>query len=201
MGLIGWYRRFVSDFATLAVPLTNLLAKGIKNPIPWTEDCENAFVKLKERICADPVLQSPDFTQRFLVQVDASATGLGAVLLQGATGEERPVTYLSRKLLPRETRYSAVEKECLAIKWALESLRYYLLGREFDLETDHRALTWIHSMKDRNSRVTRWYLSLQPYNFKVRHRPGKQNVVADYLSRFPASARLREGGDNVTEEN
>ncbi|XP_073668194.1 uncharacterized protein [Paramisgurnus dabryanus] len=201
LGLIGWYRRFVSDFATLAVPLTNLLAKGIKNPIPWTEDCENAFVKLKERICADPVLQSPDFTQRFLVQVDASATGLGAVLLQGATGEERPVTYLSRKLLPRETRYSAVEKECLAIKWALESLRYYLLGREFDLETDHRALTWIHSMKDRNSRVTRWYLSLQPYNFKVRHRPGKQNVVADYLSRFPASARLREGGDNVTEEN
>lgn len=80
-------------------------------------------------------LKSPDFTQRFLVQVNASATGLGAFLVQGNQGNERPVVYLSHKLLPRDTHYSAVEKECLAIKWALESLQYYFLGREFDLET------------------------------------------------------------------
>ncbi len=147
-------------------------------------------------MCSSPVLQSPDFTQSFLVQVDASAKGLGAVLVQGTQGNEKPVVYLSRKLLPRETLYSAVEKECLAIKWALESLRYYLFGREFSLETDHRALTWLHSMKDHNGRVMRWYLSQQP--FKVRHRPGRLNVVADYLSRFPASNRLEEGGGNVT---
>ncbi len=114
-----------------------------------------------------PVLQSPNYFQRFLVQVDASATGIGAVLAQGSAGEEKPVIFLSRKLLPRETRYSAIEKECLAIKWALDSLRYYLLGREFDLETDHRALTWIHSMKESQARITRWYLALQPYHFKV----------------------------------
>ena len=106
---------------------------------------------------------------------------------------------MSRKLLPRESRYSTIEKEGLAIKWSLESLRYYLLGREFDLDTDHRALTWINSMKDTNSRLTRWYLSLQPFQFHIRHRAGRTNVVADYLSRLPHIANLGEEGDNVTE--
>lgn len=198
LGLVGWYRRFVQNFASIAAPLTDLLDKTVRNPIPWTGSCETAFNTLKEKMCSSPVLQSPDFSQRFLVQVDASAIGLGAVLAQGCEGERKIVVYLSRKLLPRETRYSAVEKEGLAIKWALDSLRYYLLGREFDLETDHKALSWIQTMKDHNSRVTRWYLALQPYNFKIRHRPGRQNVVADYLSRFPTSPRLGEGEGNVT---
>lgn len=87
--------------------------------------------------------------------MDASASGLGAVLAQEEKGQEQPILYLNRKLLPQNTRYSTIEKEGLAIKWALESLRYYLLGREFDLETDHRALTWINSMKDRNARISR----------------------------------------------
>ncbi|CAL9683597.1 unnamed protein product [Knipowitschia caucasica] len=173
--------------------------KDQRNPVVWNEDCETAFQALKSYLCSSPVLRSPDFEQRFLVQTDASAVGLGAVLAQGDPGEERPVRYLSRKLLPRETRYSTVEKEGLAIKWALESLRYYLLGREFDLETDHRALTWMNSMKDHNSRLTRWYLSLQPFQFQIRHRAGKTNVVADYLSRLPHIVNLEEEGDNVTE--
>ena len=118
---------------------------------------------------------------------------------EGEPGEERPVLYLSRKMLPRETRYSTIEKECLAMKWALDSLRYYLLGREFDLDTDHRALTWIQSMKDRNARVTRWYLALQPFRFNIRHKAGKQNIVADYLSRLPILANLEEEERNVTE--
>lgn len=90
------------------------------------------------------------------------------MLAQEDIGLEQPILYLSRKLQPWETRYSTIEKECLAIKWALDSLRYYLLGREFDLETEHRAFTWIHTMKDQNSRVTRWYLFLQPFQFKGR---------------------------------
>ncbi|CAL9692012.1 unnamed protein product [Knipowitschia caucasica] len=199
LGLAGWYRRFVPQFATIAAPLTALTMKDQRNPVVWNEDCETAFQALKSCLCSSPVLRSPDFEQRFLVQTDASAVGLGAVLAQGDPGEERPVRYLSRKLLPRETRYSTVEKEGLAIKWALESLRYYLLGREFDLETDHRALTWMNSMKDHNSRLTRWYLSLQPFQFQIRHRAGKTNVVADYLSRLPHIVNLEEEGDNVTE--
>eukprot|EP00063_Salmo_salar_P026974 XP_014001809.1 PREDICTED: uncharacterized protein LOC106572279 [Salmo salar] len=185
LGLAGWYRRFIPQFSTIAVPLTNLTSKVASNPVKWTEECEEAFRILKKRLCSFPVLQTPDFQKRFLVQVDASAVGIGAVLAQGEPGEELPVLYLSRKLLPRETRYSTIEKECLAIKWALDSLRYYLLGREFDLHTDHRALTWIQTMKDRNSRVTRWYLELQPFRFCVRHKAGKENVTPDYLSRLP----------------
>lgn len=193
LGLVGWYRRFVPQFATIAAPLTALTCKDQRNPVTWTDECEEAFKTLKNQLCASPVLRSPDFSQRFLVQVDASAVGLGAVLAQGDPGEERPILYLSRKMQPRKTRYSTVEKEGLAIKWALEGLRYYLLGREFDLETDHRALTWINSMKDHKSRLTRWYLSLQPYRFMIRHRSGKANVVADYLSRLAHSQPL--GGE------
>lgn len=104
-------------------------------------------------------------------------------MLQEVDGERRPVVFLSRKLLDRETRYSTVEKECLAMKWAIESLRYYLLGRHFSLETDHRALQWLHKMKDANTRIAGWYLALQPFDFTVHYKPGKSNIVADSLSR------------------
>ena len=166
LGLASWYRRFVPQFATVAAPLTALTAKDQRNLVISNEDCEVEFHAVKACLCSLPVLRSPDFSQRFLVQTDASAVGLGAVLAQGEPGDERPVLYLSCKLLPQETRYSTAEKEGLAIKWALESLRYYLLGREFDLEMDHRALTWMNSMKDHNSCFTRWYLSLQPFQFQ-----------------------------------
>lgn len=191
LGLVGWYRRFIPNFASIATPLTNLLAKAARSPIEWTGDCDTAFRSLKEKMCSSPVLQNPDFTQRFLVQVDASATGVGAVLAQG----ENPVVYISRKLLLRETRYSTVEKECLAIKWSLESLRYYLLGREFDLETDHIALTWIQTMKDHNSRVMRWYLSLQPYKFQVWHRPGRNRMWLPTTCRGTRTVRGQEKGE------
>ena len=88
-----------------------------------------------------------------------------------------------------------MERECLAIKWALDSLRYYLLGRPFQLEMDHRALQWLGRMRDTNSRVTRWYLSLQPYSFTVTYRPGASNGVVDFLSRIP-----EEGGEGGSKE-
>ncbi|KAL0171213.1 hypothetical protein M9458_031524, partial [Cirrhinus mrigala] len=95
LGLVGWYRRIIPDFATIATPLTNLSTKAKKNPTEWTEDCEADFRTLKEKICSSPVLQSPDFNQRFLVQVDASATGVGAVLAQGEVGAEKTVVYIN----------------------------------------------------------------------------------------------------------
>lgn len=102
-------------------------------------------------MCSAPVLQSPDFNQWFLVQVDVSDKGIGGVLAQGTLGANKPVVFLSRKLLHSKTRYSTIEKKCLTIKWALEALRFYLLGQEFDLETDYWALTWIYSIKDHNA--------------------------------------------------
>ena len=186
LGMAGWYRRFVPNFSIRAVALIDLTRKNSPNKIQWTEEAEAAFQDIKNALCADPVLYCPDFAKPFVLQTDASETGIGAVLLQGEPEDRHPVAYISRTLFPREVQYSTVEKECLAVKWALDRFRYYLLGREFLLETDHRPLQWMDRMKDSNARITRWYLSMQPYKFTIRHVPGRNNTTADFLSRLPA---------------
>ncbi|KAL2102386.1 hypothetical protein ACEWY4_001554 [Coilia grayii] len=196
LGLAGWYRRFIPNFATRAAPLTDLTKKSGAAKVQWGDVQERAFQDLKGALLCEPVLQSPDFEQPFTVQTDASGVGLGAVLLQGEAEQQKPVAYISRKLFPRETRYSVVELECLAVKWALETFKYYLLGRDFLLETDHKALQWLGKMKDSNARITRWFLSLQPFRFTVQYRAGAQNPVADFLSRHPGG-EPSEGGGNV----
>ena len=139
---------------------------------------------LKQQLCCSPVLRSPDFTKEFRLQTDASEYGVGAVLSQeDDSGDEHPVAYFSRKLLPREQKYATIEKECLAIKLACEAFKVYLLGRQFVVQTDHRALEWLNRLKDNNSRLTRWSLSLQPFEFTVKHRAGTANSNADALSR------------------
>lgn len=195
LGLVGWYRRFVPDFARRAAPLLDLTRKSSSTQLQWGKEQDKAFLDLKETLCKDPVLQSPDFGEHFTVQTDASGVGFGAVLLQGEGDDKKPVAYISRKLFPRETRYAAIELECLAVKWALDTLKYYLLGRDFTLETDHRALQWLGRMKDSNARITRWFLALQPYRFTVQYRAGKQNIVADFLSRHPVGETPKGEGN------
>ena len=181
--MAGYYRRFIPAFAELTSPLTDLTRKGSPDPVQWTEPCQLAFERVKQALCGGPLLYTPNFSLPFVLQTDASNRGLGAVLSQEVEGVDRPVLYISRKLAQREVSYSTVEKECLAIRWAVGALRYYLLGRAFTLWSDHAPLQWLHRMKDTNSRITRWYLALQPYQFRVVHRPGNRMVVADFLSR------------------
>ena len=102
-------------------------------------------------------------------------------------GQEHPIAYFSKKLLPREERYSTIEKECLAIKLGVQAFRVYLLGRHFKIQTDHRALVWMDRLKDKNSRLTRWSLSLQPFDYSVVHKTGRANANADALSRAAPS--------------
>ncbi len=194
LGLAGYYRRFVPDYSELTSPLTDLTKKEVPDTVPWTERCQQVFTQVKAALCGGPLLHSPDFSLPFLLQTDASDRGLGAVLTQEIGGEERPVLYISRKLSKRETMYSTIEKECLAIRWAVLTLRYYLLGREFTLCSDHAPLQWLHRMKDTNARITRWYLALQPFKFKVIHRPGTQMTVADFLSRNGGGGGCRPEG-------
>ena len=183
LGITGYYRRFIPGYATIANPLTNLIKKNLPNQVEWKDETEEAFQLLKDGLCSDPVLQAPDFSQEFIVQVDASDTGLGAVLAQGEGEAEKPILFISRKLSDREQRYATVEKEALAIKWALDYLRYYLLGRRFALVTDHAPLTWMAGKRNNNNRIARWFLSLQPFSFHVIHRAGSRNGNADALSR------------------
>ena len=190
LGIVGYYRRFIPHFATRAAPLTDLIKARSSDTVKWNSKAEEAFAGLRAALCAQPVLVAPDFGKEFFLQTDASEVGLGAVLSQNVDGEEHPVLYLSRKLLPREQRYATVEKECLAIKWAVETLRYYVLGRRFTLVTDHAPLKWMHTNRDKNARVTRWFLSLQPFSFVVRHRAGLLHSNADALSRVHGFAEV-----------
>jgi hypothetical protein len=130
-----------------------------------------------------PVLQLPRLAEPFVLQADASSTGVGAVLLQDLDGVLHPVSFASRKLLDRETRYSTIERECLAIVWAITKFSKFLWGVEFTLQTDHRPLVYLTTSRFKNSRIMRWSLSLQEYRFRVESLPGTQNVLADLLSR------------------
>ena len=184
LGLTGYYRKFIPDYANTAVALTELTKKNAPNHVRWTAECEQAFRTLQKNLCSEPVLKSPDFDRTFILQTDASERGIGAVLSQrDDSGVDHPVAFYSRKLLPREVNYSTVEKECLAIKLATHAFRVYLLGRPFIIQTDHRALEWLGRLKENNAQLSRWSLALQPYRFEVHYRPGKANGNADALSR------------------
>lgn len=152
LGLTGYYRQFIPNFASLAVPLTDLIRKTAPMRVTWSVECEQAFKSLKDHLCSDPVLQSPNFEKQFVLQTDASNRGIGSVLSQcDEQGQDHPVAFYSRKLLPREEKYSTVEKECLAIKESIHHFRTYLLGRQFKVETDHRALVWMDRLRDTNA--------------------------------------------------
>ena len=185
LGLAGYYRKFIPNFAEIASPLTDLTKKSAPVNVVWNDECEQAFQLLKQTLVSVPVLNSPDFSNDFVLQTDASNRGLGAVFSQkGKDGEEHPVMYLSRKLLPREENYPIIEKECLAIVWAVQKLHKYLYGRLFTIQTDHKPLTWLEQMKGSNRRLVGWSLLLQPYKIKVEHKPGTNNNNADALSRM-----------------
>ena len=123
LGLAGYYR-FIPAFSELTSPLTDLTRKGASDPVQWTELCQRVFERVKEALCGEPLLFTPNFSLPFNLQTDTSDQGLGAGLTQQVEGVDRPVLYISRKLSQREAKYSTVEKECLAIRWAVGSLRY-----------------------------------------------------------------------------
>ncbi len=182
LGLSGYYRRFIPNYATIAYSLTELTRKVNPERIEWAEECSKAFEELKRILMSKPVVSSPDFSKSFVLQTDASEVGVGAILSQAdKEGLDHPVAYFSRKLLPRERKYSTVEKECLAIKLGVEVFWVYLYGKPFQIQT---ALQWLDSVKDSNNRLLRWSLMLQPYTFTIQHRKGVDNANADCLSRI-----------------
>ena len=136
-----------------------------------------------------------------MLQTDASDRGIGAISQLDDYGADHPVAFYSKKFLPREEHYATVEKECLAIKLGVHDFHVYLLGRPFTIVTDHRSLEWLNRMKEDNARLTRWSLSLQPYQFDVRYRPGASNDNADSVSRMARHSNYyvvtRERGGSV----
>ena len=198
LGLLSYYAKFLPHYATVAAPLYDLTSHASPTQLKWSREAEEAFQALKQALCEEPVLKAPDFNKPFLLHTDASQVGLGAVLSQVIDNEEHPILYASRKLLKHEMNYATVEKEALAVKWAIHHLRYYLWGRQFTLITDHAPLKWMSRNKDKNARVTRWFLELQDYKFNVKHRPGKNVPHADALSRM-FEAQMSEAPPTMSE--
>ena len=183
LGLAGYYRRFVENFSTIATPLSDLTKIDRPDKVIWEPQHQEAFETLIERLSTNPILQGPDYSKEFVLHTDASNVGIGAVLSQlNEDGEDRPVAYFSRKLLPREKNFAAVDKGCLAIVDGIRHFQVYLTGVKFEVVTDHQCLKYLDSVKDAGGRRTRWALRLQPFRFSVRHKAGKTNGNADGLS-------------------
>ncbi|KAL8598501.1 hypothetical protein ACOMHN_051289 [Nucella lapillus] len=183
LGLIGFYREFVPNFAAITSPLSDLTKKGQPPVVQWTEAAEKALKTVKERLGTYPILKLPDMSKQFTLRTDASGVGLGAVLLQKYDGQKFPVKYASRKLSKCEQGYATVETECLAVVWGVQKFQKYLYGNQFTIETDHQPLTFLQEARLKNSRVLRWAMALQPYRYHIDYIPGRENVGADYLSR------------------
>lgn len=203
LGLLGYYRKFVRDFAKITKPLTAQLRNG--ENVEHTPQFLKTFETCKNLLTSSDVLQYPDFSQPFILTTDASNYAIGAVLSQGTIGKDRPVAYASRTLTKTEENYSAIEKELLAIDWATRHFRPYLFGRKFTLYTDHQPLTYALNLKTPNSKIVKWRLRLSEFNFKIEYKPGKQNVVADALSRLTPenmefNVNEEESSDNPTHE-
>lgn len=181
LGMCGWYQRFIPNYAAIAAPVTDRLKKG---RFVWTEEARQGFEKLKLSLVSAPVLSHPDFSRPFVIQCDASATGVGSVLYQVTDeGDEHPIAYMSKKLNSAQRNYCVTELECLAAVLSVKKFRAYVEGMVFKIVTDHSSLKWLMTQKELSGRLARWSLKLQGFNFTIEHRKGSANVVPDALSR------------------
>ena len=202
LGMTAFYLRFLPQYSATTAPLRQLLKHG--EPWFWSSACSDAVRLLKSQLTTPPVLAHFDPASPTLVTCDASAMAIGAVMSQLQGGVERPIAFASRALSPTEQRYSVGEREALACLWACERWHMYLYGRAFTLRTDHQALTTLLATSGTGHkplRLHRWADRLQQYNFRLHFTPGRDNVVADLLSRAipnsPPDPYLAPGQDQA----
>ncbi|KAH9705015.1 Endonuclease [Citrus sinensis] len=176
-GLASFYRRFVKDFSTLAAPLTEIVKKHVG--FKWGSEQEKAFNLIKEKLVSAPLLALPDFTKTFEIECDASGIGIGAVLMQ----EGRPIAYFSEKLGGAALNYPTYDKEMYALVRALETWQHYLLPKEFVIHTDHESLKHLKGQGKLHKRHAKWVEFIEPFPYVIKYKQGKENVVADALSR------------------
>lgn len=184
LGMAGYYRAFCRNFSDIVAPLTSLVSP--KTPFQWSEKCQSSFEAAKALLCSAPVLAAPNFVRPFKLEVDASALGAGAVLLQeDDRGIDHPVCYFSKKFLKHQLHYSTIEKEALALLLALQHFEVYLRSSPVPtiVFSDHNPLVFLTQMQNSNQRLMRWSLLLQDFNVEIRYKKGLENIMADALSR------------------
>ncbi|XP_024046598.1 uncharacterized protein LOC112100952 [Citrus clementina] len=182
LGHAGFYRRFIKDFSKVSRPLCNLLAKDV--PFIFNDSCLMAFEKLKQLLTSSPIIQAPNWSLPFELMCDASDYAVGAVLGQRVDRIPHVIYYASMTLNDAQLNYSTTEKEMLAVVFALEKFRSYLIGCKIIVFTDHAALKYLLTKKDAKARLIRWVLLLQEFDLEFKDKKGSENVVADHLSRL-----------------
>ncbi|KAJ9557269.1 hypothetical protein OSB04_011883 [Centaurea solstitialis] len=176
-GLASFYRRFVKDFSTKSSPLNDLVKKNVK--FEWGEKQQKAFEQLKHDLTNSPVLALPDFSKTFDIECDASGIGIGVVLLQGG----RPIAYFSEKLNGATLNYPTYDKELYAVVRALETWQHYLMPKEFVIHTDHESLKYLKGQRSLHKRHAKWVSFIETFPYVLSYKRGKDNIVADALSR------------------
>ena len=182
LGHAGFYRRFIKNFSLIARPLCSLLAKDTS--FLWSEGCEKAFNRLKSELTSPPIMQPPDWSIPFELMCDASDYAIGAVLGQRKDKKPCVISYASRTLNDAQMNYTTTEKELLAVVFALDKYRSYLIGSPIVVFTDHSALKYLMTKQDAKPRLIRWILLLQEFDLTIKDKKGVENVVADHLSRL-----------------
>lgn len=200
LGFSNFYRHFIRNFSAVANPLTTMVKKG-NHRLVWSPTAIQAFQQLKERFTTAPILHHPDPDLPFVVDVDASSSGLGAVLSQkqGNPPKLYPCAYHSRKLNSAERNYDMGDRELLATKAAFEEWRHWLEGatHPFVVLTDHKNLEYLRMAKRLNPRQARWSLFFSRFNFTVTYRPGSKNTKADALSRQYEGEQVPQQPDTI----
>jgi len=186
LGLTNYFRDFISHYATLAFPLTELLARHKPDKLAWGEPQQSAFDALRTALISKPVLRPPKPVNQYVMMTDSSQIALSAILMQREGGTDTGnyvIGYASRKLLPRERKYSVIEHELMAIVFGLTKFHQWVYGRKVEILTDHRPLQWLNSLMKHSSRLARWNIVLQNYDIVTNYIPGNEQV-ADSLTRL-----------------
>ena len=186
LGLAGYYRRFIKDFSKLASPLFGLLGKDAE--FVWTDNCQEALDALKGKLVIDPILRGPNWALPFHVHTNASNKVIGAAL--GQVDEKLPyaIYFVSKNLSNAELDYTVTEKELLAIVHSLNKFRHYITSYKTFIHNDHAAIRYLMNKPNVNARIIRWLLLLQQFDLTIVDKPGKENVVANFLSRLDLPA-------------
>jgi hypothetical protein len=200
LGSALFFKPFIENYSSLTAPLNDMTKANFNwNRQSWKTDYEKVFEDVKLALLGSMKLNFPDYNKQFILRTDASKTAVGGVLLQkGDNGELQPIAFVSCKLSETAQRWYAYKLECFGVYYCVKELNYYLTGKEFIVETDHQNLQWLD--KNDSAIVMRWRWYLQNFNILIRHIPGKQNIVADFLSRMHADDTNPMETSSITHE-